>query len=94
MLSGSLSLSALIFKRRELVIGICLTVILIAGCGIKDRKLRFVQTEYGITERSGLLCELGMLLNGNGRNILDKSGLPIACSGYVYLSRKEREEML
>lgn len=49
-------------------------------------RVRYVKTDRGFIVWWKAQCELGMVLNSDGDNILDEDGRPIQCSGYVYLT--------
>lgn len=64
-----------------------LFTIFIFGC--EDNKRKYIETDRGFISYSRAYCDLGMLLNNDGKNIMDEKLKPITCSGYVYLTKEE-----
>ncbi len=65
----------------------CATVYILATGKLPHRH---VITDIGVS-RSGY-CNMGLYMSKRGSNVLDKTGRPITCSGYIHLTDKEAEE--
>ena len=74
-----------------------LIVMLIIGCvGVvvyknynKDHAGLYIKTELGYIWYGMADCELGMVLNKDGNNILDINSKPITCSGMIRMTDAE-----
>lgn len=92
-------------KTREKSIAVIATLVLIAVAvfllsflfqAIEKRPSKgekYIETERGIISYAYGYCELGMLINNYGDNILDENSKPITCSGYVWLKEDEIKKM-
>ncbi len=60
-----------------------LLIVILYGC--HDSNSVYI-TSQGLTTIWNKNCDMGMLLNSDGNNILDISGNPITCSGKIKLT--------
>lgn len=67
-------------------------VLILYGC--EDVKSLYVITDNGLTVHWRASCISGMLVSSEGINVLDIHSTPITCSGYIKLTKDERDEYL
>jgi len=70
---------------------ICLlALMLLSGCEA-DLKSRYIVSERGLLKYNYGYCVLGVLTNNSMVNIYDENKKPIKCSGYIDLTKAEKE---
>ena len=77
---------------RGISLAAALTVVFVIGVNAYDFTYKYPVTGRGLITPGIALCEVGLLLNREGDNILDEEGEPVTCSGYVRLTAAEAAE--